>query len=200
MSGEAGLTDRSNGTAAEASTVNHLVSGWTFGACPLDTDAAEFGPFAHVVSIWNARRSDLRQLPARADFDVLDFRAWLGRVFIARIEHDPFTVRFALWGTVLTSWWGVDYSGSVLGPQSKDLEDWRDEFNYFKAMDRAPFIGVASGRLTQQDHGHIQLVALNLPCSDGDGLSHVISLHAKLEPKQQVTDILPSCPMQPVRR
>jgi hypothetical protein len=171
---------------------------WTYATCPLNADAAGFGPFAGLVATWQSRTTPQRPLPSRADFDMIDFAGWLGRVFIAKIEHDPFTLRFTLWGTELAEWWGVDYTGKRLGEASFTPEAWEPtELAYFAEMDRAPFLGIASGYLSQHGRSFIKIAGLDLPCSDGAGLSHVISIHLRMHPEESIRQLLPDCPMVP---
>lgn len=170
-------------------------SGWRYATCPLDTDARRFGPFRDLVATWQERRRDGRLLPARDDFDIDDFVPWLGRIFVARIEHDPFDLRFTLWGTKLRDWWRLDYTGRTLGELSANPEAWRLERSYFQAMSAAPFLGVASGYLTQYKREHIKVIGVDLPLSDGDGLSQVLSAHLQIGVVETVEDILPDCPL-----
>ena len=100
------------------------VIGWSYGACPLDADVASFGPFRGLVDLWSRRRLEGAALPLRAAIDITDVRPWLGRVAIARIERSPFQVRFVLWGTELTQWWGVDYTNKVVGELSQSPVAW----------------------------------------------------------------------------
>ena len=172
---------------------------WQFGSCSLETSPDKFGPFGELVSTWQQRRGD-RALPSRGDFDLNDFRDWIGRIFIAKIERDPFDLRFVLWGTQLTDWWRVDYTNRTLGEKAIDPELWdMVELKYFGAMDRDPFIGIASGLLTQHRRSHVKVIGLDLPMSDGDGLTHVVSAHMRIDLKDSVQDILPDCPIEAFR-
>lgn len=172
------------------------VLNWRYGLCPLDAEAGRFGPFADLVALWRARVPVGGMLPARADFDVFDFRDWLGRIFIARVEREPFALRFALWGTVLTQWWGVDYTGKTLGEQSNAPDLWdMVELEYFKHMDTAPFIGIAGGYLDQHDRSHIKVYGVDLPLGADGRLSHVLSAHIKVGLDETPETLMPDCPI-----
>ncbi len=171
---------------------------WSYATCPLDADPASFGPFAALVATWQSRTSRQRPVPRRADFDFEDFAAWFGRVFIAKVEREPFALRFALWGTQLAEWWGVDYTGKRLGEASLAPHLWEStELAYFAAMDRAPFLGIASGYLSLHGRSFIKVAAVDLPCTEGAGLSHVISAHLRIDPDLTLRDLLPGCPLTP---
>ena len=58
-------------------------------------------------------------------------------------------------------------------------------------MDRDPFIGLASGYLSQHGRPYVKVIGLDLPFSEGDGLSHVISTHIKIAMDETIDDIVP---------
>ncbi len=173
-------------------------SGWTYGFCSLDSDPQWFGPFGDLVRIWQLRRAEAGGLPARTAFAFEDFAGWMGRIFIAKIETDPFDLRFTLWGTTLSDWWGVDYTGQTLGAQSLDPETWAVERRYFEAMVRTPFIGLAGGSLTQHGREFVKVLGLDLPLSDGPGrgLGQVLSAHLRIASTEDFDTVLPDCPRQ----
>ena len=172
------------------------VLNWRYGLCPLDSDAARFGPFADLVALWRERIAPGHQVPARRNFDAFDFREWLGRIFIARVERDPFDLRFSLWGTVLTQWWGIDYTGKTLGEQSNNPGLWdMVELEYFKQMEADPFIGIASGYLDQHDRSHIKVIGVDLPLAKDGVLSHVLSAHIKVGLDETPESVMPDCPI-----
>lgn len=169
---------------------------WRYTMCPLDTDYMRFGPFRGLVAQWRLRIRPGETLPRRDDFQFEDFADWLGRIFIAKVERDPFNLRFTLWGVKLVEWWRVDYTNRTLGELSSNPDLWQmTEIQYFAEMDRAPFIGVACGFLSQHGLAHIKVLGLDLPFSDGDGLTHVISTHMKIDMGETIEDILPGCPI-----
>lgn len=175
-----------------------IASDWSYGCCPLDAYAQSFGPFAHLVETWQQRRPDGGGLPPRRAFEFNDFEAWLGRIFIAKVERDPLDIRFTLWGTTLADWWGVDYTGETLGKQSESPESWDTERRYFEVMSKAPFIGIAGGLLTQHGRDHIKVLGLDLPLStDGGRLDRVLSAHIRIDLDDSFSTIAPDCPITP---
>jgi hypothetical protein len=169
---------------------------WSYWRAPLDAAAETFGPFAGLATLWRSRRPP--ELARRSDFAFEDFRGWWGRIAIARFDADPFDVRFVLWGTVLTRWWGVDYTGKRLGEASADPDAWlRTEGVYFRAMAADPFIGVASGDLEQHGRRHVRVLGLDLPLGGDDGVSHVLTAHVELPHRQTPMSVLKDCPMRP---
>ncbi|UUX49950.1 PAS domain-containing protein [Nisaea acidiphila] len=167
---------------------------WAYWMCPLDTEAEWFGPFASLVSLWRSRQGEEGSLPRRKDFLAEEFHEWMGRIFIAKLEHDPFDLRFTLWGTTLSEWWRVDYTGQKLGAESSDPGAWGIERQYFAEMARQPFIGLASGSLSEYGRGHIKVAGLDLPLSDGARLDQVLSAHVRLGPEEDLNRVFRDCP------
>lgn len=68
-----------------------------------------------LLAMWDAKR-DSREMPARADFDPLEFRWALGSVVLFDVVDDPSGERFRyrLAGSTLTGWLGVDLTGRFL--------------------------------------------------------------------------------------
>ena len=148
------------------------------------------------MRLWQSRAPGDGRLPGRGDFDVFDFKEWMGRIFIARIERAPFNLRFTLWGTQLTEWWGVDYTNKTLGSVSDDPQALQAvELAYFREMDREPFIGVACGVLDQYQRAFIKVIGLDLPLIDDGNLTQVLSAHLEIDPAQDIPDFLPDCPV-----
>ena len=167
---------------------------WQYARLPLSIDPESFGPFQDFVETWHVKSGSRQNLPARKDFDFFDFRPWWGKISIAKVERDPFNIRFVLWGTQLTEWWGVDYTNKILGAESITPEAWSEvEGKYFEIMDRDPFIGVASGYLDQHDRPYLKVLGIDLPLSDGTGLSHILSAHIEIEAMATPDAILGDC-------
>ncbi|MEQ8602198.1 MAG: PAS domain-containing protein [Marivibrio sp.] len=175
----------------------HELLAWRYLACPLEGEAERFGPFRDLVSLWRARRPAGAVLPPRAALDFYDLTAWLGRVFIAEVTQAPFDLRVRLWGTELTRWWGVDYTGKTLGGESRNPDLFRlVEFAYFEAMAANPFIGIAAGRLDQHERAHIKVMGLDLPLGAADGrLTHVLSAHIEIALDQEPETLIPELPV-----
>ena len=169
---------------------------WRYAMCPLKTDAYRLGPFRDLVALYQDRAGPDRLLPQRDDFNMEDFKDWLGRIFIARVERAPFNPRFTLWGTQLVEWWQVDYTNKTLGSLSLNPSLWEfSEIRYFERMDQAPFIGISSGKLTQHNRSHIKVMAVDLPLSEGNGISHVLSAHMQIAIIDEIETLLPDCPI-----
>ncbi len=169
---------------------------WEYGRCPLDSDPDDFGPFKQLVTLWQSKyRED--HFPQRSDFDFLDFKGWHGKIAIVKFEKDPFNVRFVLWGTQLTEWWGVDYTNKLLGEESLSPGLWKSvEGRYFQDMVKSPFIGLVKGQLDQYRRSHRRVVGVDLPLSDGREITQVILVHQELQENESFESLLPNAPVQ----
>jgi hypothetical protein len=173
---------------------------WEYGRCPLNSDPEDFGPFQGLVSLWQQKRPHqgdfANSLPRRSDFDFLDFRGWWGKVAIVKFEENPFNVRFVLWGTDLTEWWGVDYTNKLLGEQSISPDLWKSvEGKYFEGMAAKPFIGLVKGYLDQHKRPHKRVVGVDLPLSDGQKVTRVILAHMELHDGTSFESLFPKNPV-----
>ncbi|MEQ9490172.1 MAG: hypothetical protein RIM72_14385 [Alphaproteobacteria bacterium] len=172
------------------------LANWNYAACHPDSDPSAFGPFEKIIGLWRSKRRNGAALPRRKDFDFFDFKGWWGRVSIARIEPDPFDIRFVLWGTRLTEWWGVDYTNKRLGEMSITPDVWQVlESKYFRAMAEEPFIGLVSGSLDQHARPFIRVVGVDLPMSDGETVSHVLSAYVEAKQTDTITSVMPDAPI-----
>ncbi len=167
---------------------------WEYARLPLSADPDDFGPFRDFVRTWHQKRGPKGDLPTRKDFDFFDFRPWWGKISIAKVERDPFQIRFVLWGTQLTEWWGVDYTNKILGEASITPEAWNlVEGKYFQLMDSDPFIGIVCGYLDQHDRPYVKVLGIDLPLWEDGGLSHVISVHVEIEAETTAESVLQDC-------
>lgn len=168
---------------------------WEYGQCPLNSNPEDFGPFQKLVRLWQDKRVG-GNLPLRSDFDFPDFKEWWGKIAIVKFEEDPFNVRFVLWGTELTQWWGVDYTNKLLGQQSLSPDLWKSvEGKYFETMAAKPFIGLVQGQLDQHQRPHRRVVGVDLPLSDGQKVTQVILAHLELRDGVSFESLFPSNPI-----
>ena len=66
-----------------------------------------------LLTAWEARRKG-RSFPARADFDPLDFKQFLGRMVLWDVLESPRRFRFRLVGTEWVTRFGLDPTGTIV--------------------------------------------------------------------------------------
>lgn len=169
---------------------------WLLAACPMNAAPTAFGEFDKILRMWRDKHGPDGTPPNRKDFDFFEFEGWWGQIAIAEIKHDPFDVRYSLWGTRLTEWWGIDYTNKLLGKASIAPDVWRaTERRYFEEMTRAPFIGAVFGRLEIENAPAIQVIGLDLPLSQDGVTSHVLSAFARADTERMLGDIAGDFPI-----
>lgn len=169
---------------------------WRYGRCPLDANPEDFGPFRDLVLLWQSKRQG-RLLPTRADFQVADFKPWLGRIAIANLETDPFNVRFVLWGSDLATWWDADYTNKCLGDLATRPELFKEiEGRYFLGMQKDPFIGLVEGQLEQQYQRYRKLMGVDLPLGTNGTAEKVLMVHQEIHHTESLEELLPENPVQ----
>lgn len=79
------------------------------------TSAADpdLGDLAGLLQLWDDRRKD-RMLPARADFDPMDLRKFLGRIVLFDVLQNPRRFRFRLVGTDWVMRFGLDPTNTLV--------------------------------------------------------------------------------------
>lgn len=80
---------------------------YTSITAPTIDDVAELGDLSQLLALWRDR-CDMGQLPARAAFDPLDMRKFLGRIVIIDVLSAPQRFRFRLVGTDWVTRFGFD--------------------------------------------------------------------------------------------
>jgi hypothetical protein len=74
---------------------------------------AELGDLVALLQLWKERCKD-GKLPARADFDPLDLRKFLGRIVLFDVLQDPRRFRFRLVGTDWVLRFGLDPTNTLV--------------------------------------------------------------------------------------
>ena len=157
---------------------------WTYRAYPSDTKGGDFGPLAPFVEIWRRKCPGPGKFPAWNDFDLMDFDGWWGQVSLAEIHSDPFDIKWVLWGTLITDWWGTDYTGKMISdiPAVKDV--WENyERDYLLRLLREHLIGYVSGTLAPQGRKNYYIYGVDLPLEKNGEITHVMSAYQLCEPE-----------------
>jgi len=156
--------------------MNTSIKGWTYRVYMDDLDARVFGPFIGLVDLWRKKRGGMRY-PSWRDFDLEDFSNWWGRLSLCDIQTQPFDIEFALWGTTLTEWWGIDYTRKKMSTVYENREwNWEKfEGPYFKYLMNNGGIGIIHGDLRVVGRGFISVQGIDLPLLRGGRVAQVMS-------------------------
>ncbi|MBE7636597.1 PAS domain-containing protein [Sneathiella sp. P13V-1] len=145
--------------------------------------------------MWQSKRKG-NSLPSRSDFDFLDFKGWWGKIAIVKFENNPFNVKFTLWGTDLTEWWGTDYTNKYLGENALSPEAWQSiEGRYFQEMVSSPFIGLVKGQLDQHERPHRRVIGVDLPLADRNQVTQCFLAHLEIDEETDLKSLFPNNPV-----
>lgn len=99
---------------------------------PVTGPDPDLGDLSALLQFWEERRKDGR-LPARADFDPLDLKKFLGRIVLFDVLQNPRRFRFRLVGTDWVTRFGLD-------PTNTLVDD-------FPRVESRPFINEVLGKV-----------------------------------------------------
>lgn len=158
-------------------------SPWLYRAYPSDTQSTVFGPMLDFVDIWRLKCPRAGEFPKWSDFDFMDFKGWWGQMSLAELHYDPFDLRWALWGTKITDWWGIDYTGQYISDIEQVREVWRNhERMYLERLIGERAIGFVNGTLAPQDREYLNICGIDLPLEENGVVTHILSAYQLCEP------------------
>ena len=108
----------------------------------------------------------------------MDFEGWWGRISLAELHDDPFDLRWALWGTKITDWWGVDYTNKFISDIHAVKQVWEIyERPYLECLAANRLIGFVTGTLAPQDRDFKYISGIDLPLQTDGRISHILSAY-----------------------
>ncbi len=157
--------------------------GWSYNVYAVDTPAAAFGPFRDLIQLWRDKAGD-RPFPTWRDFELADFKNWWGRLSLANVHRDPVDLDFALWGSKLTDWWGIDFTKKEMDKAYKDRdENWTAyEGPYFQALLDHGGIGVVGGDLRLLDKNYTVVQGVDLLLNKNGEVAQILSGYVNCTP------------------
>lgn len=154
---------------------------WRHYFYALDEFGAVDESWSDFVRLWNSKRHGNR-LPAWSDFDMFDFKPWLGFIAVHQIMRNPFDTWTRLWGTQLTELYGEDRTGMTLSRSQVDwcvtLKDWE----FWTRVAKEPCIGRSEGNIYWKARDHIYLSRIFLPFGeDGKTCDIIVSATRRID-------------------
>ncbi|MGE4220154.1 MAG: PAS domain-containing protein [Alphaproteobacteria bacterium] len=73
--------------------------------------SAQHERLVQLHAFWDVRRG-MRRLPARSDFDAVEFRPWMGHLVLIEVCDGP-AFRYRVYGSVLAETFGRDLTGKT---------------------------------------------------------------------------------------
>lgn len=153
-------------------------SPWNYLAFQNDTPPEAFGKLTSFVELWRSKWPTSDCFPRWRDFDPLEFEGWWGQVSLAELEYDPIDLRWVLWGTAITNWWGSDYTNKRVSEISAVSGVWENfERGYLERLTAERLIGFVSGSLAPQKRGYTHICGVDLPLEKDGAISHILSAY-----------------------
>lgn len=140
----------------------------------LAIDGADDIPGASdLLALWRGRRGG-RMMPAWSDFEMIDFRPWIGNVSVDEIRSNPFDCVTRLWGTGLTALYGFDATGRSLRDSYELRGLTPEDFAFWERVALTPCIGIGRGTIDWQNREHVSVMRVFLPLAGATGLASMI--------------------------
>ncbi len=151
---------------------------WVWHAYPAETPDDAFGPFTPIVALWRSKAPAPGVFPRWKDFDILDFQGWWGQLSLAEMHRDPLDPKWVLWGSMLTNWWGMDYTGRRISEQPHLDTVWGQfEQEYFQRILDERLIGFITGTLEPLGREYLFVRGVDLPLENDGVITHVMSAY-----------------------
>jgi hypothetical protein len=142
-------------------------------------------PISRLESYWLEKRGQ-RLMPARADLDPADIKDLLPQIILARIEHEPLRIKYAVIGTASADAAGFDYTGRYLDELHFDSEidtDWTAIYQEL-VREKKPIAGTCLFKTATLERPY--RVAVFPLSNDGSRVDHAISFeHLNLTPLER---------------
>ena len=147
---------------------------WKYYRYDLNEPVADFPHFESLWQRWQTKRADGR-LPAWRDFDLIDFQGWYGFIIVYDVLHNPFDLKYRLFGTEMVTLYQTEYTGKTIRENNFDIEDDKD-LNHFEGLYNERQIGASTGPLYWDNRHWRNLTYLDLPLSDdGETVTHFLT-------------------------
>ncbi len=166
---------------------------WRWRGYAADTSSQSFAQFASFLDVWRGKCPDSGVFPRWRDFDLMDFEGWWGQVSLAALLSEPFDVKWVLWGTKITEWWGIDYTNQRMSETALIQEVWQNyERDYFQRLIKHRLIGYVNGTLAPQERDHVYIRGIDLPLEDNGKITHYLTAYQMCDPDDDgVPDVTP---------
>ena len=148
---------------------------WTYETFERDVEPEMLPGFEDLVRLWQAKRGD-RPVPAWSDFDFRDFVGWHGRITTYEVSHDPFDIRFRLFGEKVAERYRADFTGRLLSELVESGQEPAEDMAFYEMAAAKMLIARTSGELNWLRRPHVSTTFVEFPLSDtGEMATHIVS-------------------------
>lgn len=148
---------------------------WKYEIFERDVEPEMLPGFEDLVRLWRARRDD-RPVPAWSDFDFRDFAGWHGRIVVQEVFHDPFDMRYRLFGETVAERYRADFTGRLLSELVESGQEPAEDMVFYEMATREKLIARVSGELNWLHRPHVSSTFVEFPLSDnGETTTHLLA-------------------------
>ncbi len=149
--------------------------GWKYETFERDVDPDLLPGFEDLVRLWQARRGD-RPAPAWSDFEFRDFAGWHGRIAMLEVFHDPFDMRYLLFGETVAERYRADFTGRLLSDLVESGQEPAEDMPFYEMATARMLIARVSGELNWLQRPHVSSIFVEFPLSDnGETTTHLLA-------------------------
>lgn len=153
-------------------------SPWAYLGYPSSMPSSDFGPMESFVELWRHKCPSDSGFPRWRDFNPLDFEGWWGKVSLAEVHRDPLDLKWVLWGTTITNWWGSDYTNKRISEMPNVEDVWNNyERPYLEKILEERLIGFVAGTLSPQERQFMHICGVDLPLERDGVITHILSAY-----------------------
>lgn len=168
-------------------------SPWVYCTYKADVSASALGPLKNFMILWRSKWKHNSSFPTWRDFRFMEFEDWWGQLSLAELHNDPFDLRWALWGTKISDWWGSDYTNRFISqiPEVHDVFQ-RHEKPYLEHLVKHRQIGFFCGNLAPQNRNYLSICGVDLPLETHGAITHILSAYVLTDPDEPFEpDVVP---------
>jgi len=148
---------------------------WKYEIFEGDVEPEMLPGFEDLVRLWQEKRGD-RPAPAWSDFDFHDFGGWHGRIAMLEVFHDPFDMRYLLFGEKVAERYKTDFTGKLFSELVDSGHEPVEDMEFYEMATAKMLIARVSGELYWLERPHVSTTFLEFPLSEnGETTTHLLS-------------------------
>ena len=144
--------------------------GWLYEYFDLEEPIETFAGFEPMVELYREKRQG-RQMPCWSDFDVFDFKGWLGKVNVIDIVHDPIDFKYRIHATAAVEMVKEDFTNKTHREVSDRNALSDADMQFYEMVVREKKIARSTGMFPFENYSKRETIFLELPLSENGGNS-----------------------------
>ncbi len=160
---------------------------WVYRTYHKNDPLNDFKQFQDFKELWDRKRKG-DDLPAWKDFELEDFTPWTGWIGVEDVlSTTPYDSKFRLWGTNITTLYGVDLTNQQMSQVGRGIFS-EDDFAIGALICKEQLIAINSGPMNWRGLGHRCYTFMQIPLSDdGTTVDKILQLITETEGEEVLT-------------